>query len=914
MLVTVAFDSYSPAATLIVSNAKSSGPGSFRQALLDANATSDLDTIVFQIPGTGLHTISPASALPVIESPVVIDGATQPGFSQVLRKPMIELNGANAGASAGLRLLAGGSTIRGLTINRFGGHGLDIEGGGTNVIQGNFIGTDASGSLARANQQDGVLIYGSLGNIIGGTNDAERNVISGNKDAGIYVLNGGGAVILGNYIGTASSGNGRVPNLNNGIAVYNSPSNLVGGATAGSGNVISGNNGSGVYLFGIGAAANRLQGNFIGTDASGGLMVSNRADGITAVGAPASLFGGPNAGEGNLISGNGQGGIYLDGDNSSGTVIQGNIIGADITGTRALGNRFAGITLSRTTGTRIGGDTLGARNLISANAQSGVLLSTNSAANLVQGNFIGLDATGTNRLGNRSHGITLDNARSNIVGGASLALRNVISGNGGHGIFTTPFADGNWIMGNYIGTDAAGTAALPNLVAGLRIESVGNLVGGTVPGTGNLISGNRDSGIWLVGDDCHGNLIHGNYIGTDASGSNAVSNGRAGVGISDAPQNTVGGIASGAGNVISANRDAGIFLVGPGATGNRIQGNLIGTDTTGTVALGNNFEGIYLEDAVTNFIGGAESGAGNLVSGNNTRGIFLQGSSWNVLQGNWVGTARDGVSNLGNRYHGIECTNASNYNLIGGEGTEGNRVAFSKTVYVGVRIRTGASNDAILGNSIFSNGALGIDLGDPAGISANDPCDADNGANQLQNYPVLAQAFTGNMTAAQGELNSSPGAYRVQFFASPAADPTGYGEGLQFVGETTVVVDNTCKARFTARLDGPITPGWVLTATATSADSNTSEFSKAITVFETPILTVLPSPNDVLTLSWSETRLGSTNSVSLTTPGLTLAETESLAAPFQWRAVTNEITRSDGLFILSLPLSQGGRFFRLSFE
>ena len=141
------------AATLIVSNTSASGPGSFQQAILDANATNGLDTIAFHIPGTGVQTITPTNALPPITDSVVIDGTTQPGFAGT---PLIELNGASAGANDGLRLQAGNSTIRGLAINRFAGAGIHVTApSGTNFIQGNFIGTDPSGSIARGNGDRG---------------------------------------------------------------------------------------------------------------------------------------------------------------------------------------------------------------------------------------------------------------------------------------------------------------------------------------------------------------------------------------------------------------------------------------------------------------------------------------------------------------------------------------------------------------------------------------------------------------------------------------------------------------------------------------------------------------------------------------------------------------------------------------
>src|SRR5487761_2241001 len=134
--------------------------------------------------------------------------------------------------------------------------------------------------------------------------------------------------------------------------------------------------------------------------------------------------------------------------------------------------------------------------------------------------------------------------------------------------------------------------------------------------------------------------------------------------------------AAGARNVISANRDAGIFLIGAGTTANQVQGNFIGTDSSGTLARGNLYEGIYLQDVATNFIGGGAAGAGNLISGNNTRGLWLLNASGNVLQGNFIGTQADGTNALGNTYHGIDLdVNATNNTVGGAAAGQGNRIA-----------------------------------------------------------------------------------------------------------------------------------------------------------------------------------------------------------------------------------------------
>jgi titin len=902
-------------ATFSVTSISASGAGSLQQAISNANTTVGTNTIVFQISGSGVvHTIIPttASPLPAITNAVVIDGTTQPGFAGT---PLIELDGASAGNSDGLVLSAGNSTVRGLAINRFSGAGIHVElPGGTNSIQGNFIGTDPKGTNALGNgtssaQSGGVWIDGSSGNWIGGPYPTNRNLISGNTGPGVYLLNCAGNTVQGNLIGTSLSGANALGNSNNGISLYNAAANLVGGTAAGARNLISGNGGSGVYLNGSGATGNLVQGNYIGTATNGSLAIPNAGDGITVNGAPANTIGGASAGAGNLLSGNSQGGVSLNGAGAAGNLVQGNYIGTDASGRLALGNLFSGVTIFGGNSNLVGGTMSAARNVVSANKLSGIYLTTNSVGNLVQGNYVGVDATGANALGNAVDGISIDSASSNTAGGTTSGARNVISGNTNYGIeIYNTGATGNSIQGNYIGTDVTGQSALANQLCGVHIQSPGNTVGGALSGAGNLISGNSLDGVFLDGSNAANNFVQGNYIGTVASGTAGLGNGRGGVGVSGAPGNTIGGATAGAGNLISANAanpngEAGIWLFTSGAAGNLIQGNKIGTDATGTLALGNAYEGIYVDSAPSNTIGGIVAGAGNLISANLTRGILLTNAFWNVIQGNLIGTAIDGVSDLGNAWHAVECTNASD-NLIGGTNSgAGNRIAFSQTLYSGVRIRGGSTNDAILGNAIFSNGRLGIDLG-AYGVNTNVPCDATNGDNMAQNYPVLTQAVSGRGIGIAGTLNSRPNAtFLLQFFANPTCDPSGYGQGQVYLGQMSVVIGKDCNASFVAALPGSVPAGYAITATATDSANNTSEFSACVTAEPVPTLSARPSTNHQLTLAWTNTPTG-----------FVLEQTSSLSPPIQWTAVTNNPVLTNGQYVVTLSVATGNRFYVLSFE
>lgn len=536
---------------------------SLREAIVAANAAVGLDTISFAIPGAGPHTIAPTSQFPDITSPVVIDGYTQTGSSvnsnvtgglnTVL---MIELNGNGAGVnSEGLRISAGGSTVRGLVINLFLGNGIELFGGATaggNTIAGNFIGTNVAGTSSPGGIGDnGVYVNGSPNNVIGGTTPAARN----------------------------------------------------------------------------------------------------------------------------LISGHGEDGVDIDGIFSNANVIQGNLIGVDITGNNDLANADGIDMENGASGTQIGGPTPAERNVISGNSESGI-----------------------------------------EAGGAGTV--NIV------------------IQGNYIGTNAAGTLSVQN-IDGISLSTFGNTIGGAAPGEGNLISGNEGHGILL--EDI----------------------------------------------------------------GNVVEGNLIGTDASGTAPIPNIGDGIRLDgkSAALNTIGGTAAGAGNTIAFNDGRGVGHSGDNGNSIRG----------------------------------------------------------------NRIFSNDDLGIDLGGSDGVTPNDAGDLDSGPNLLQNFPVLTSASSGGgTTTIQGNLNSTPVTiFNVDFYANAACDPSGNGEGQTYLGASSVTTDAAGNATINVVLPVTVGAGQLITATASApavlelarsglsgAPANTSEFSACValagvgataTPTQTPTVTTTPT-------------------------------------------------------------------------
>jgi CSLREA domain-containing protein len=225
--------------------------------------------------------------------------------------------------------------------------------------------------------------------------------------------------------------------------------------------------------------------------------------------------------------------------------------------------------------------------------------------NRVVGNYLGTDLTGTIAAENRFASVDIFGADDNVIGGTTPADRNLISGNitAGTGVeirsgVAEGVASGNSVLGNYIGTDVTGTLPLGNRAGGVIVGGNNNVIGGTSVGARNVIAGNGSDGVRIGGS---GNVVQGNYIGVNVTGVVPLGNSN-GLEINNGANNLIGGISAGSGNVISGNRQEGLQIANSGATGNVVQGNLIGTDATGTVGLGNGpgFRGIVVAYGPTN--------------------------------------------------------------------------------------------------------------------------------------------------------------------------------------------------------------------------------------------------------------------------------------------------------------------------
>jgi titin len=896
-----------------VSSPADSGPGTLRQAILDANNHPGPDTITFC---TGPVTIKPQfPGLPPITDTLTIDGTA--GQACTAGAPTIVLDGSIAGQGIdGLYFAAGNSTVRGLAVVHFDGYGLHFVGTGGNTVECDYLGLDTSGQLAAPNSvglrietgannnviggtlvqsrnyisgntdtglsvaSDGNQIKGNVigldttgkvavgngaglvlvgsGNVIGGTNSVERNVISGNLGDGIQLQSGNNNSVIGNFIGTDVGGTVATDlgNVGSGVNLVGD-SNTVGGTGTGTANVLSGNFGNGLSVTGN---SNLIVGNVIGTDRTGRIVLPNVLNGITVLGSN-NIIGGTTAAERNLISGNLADGINLAGDANH---IWGNYIGTDVGGTTALPNGTPndtgtgdGIRISGSFGVNneIGGTVLDdngvnlTRNLISGNLQDGVgFIGSGASLNQVLGNFIGTDKTGTVAIGNKRNGVTIsDGAIQNTVGGVTLvgtphyhAARNLISGNGQYGVHIlneTAFGTTeNLIQGNFIGMDVGGTLPLGNKF-GVAISGGAsvNCVGGTLTAqkdrcvgdttaypttdlvSGNLISGNKTYGVGIFDRFTSNNAVQGNYIGTDLTGTTAL-NGTVALGngegvnvFSAASANVIGGTTpqdptnnnfnNVSRNIISGNKKEGLRIYDTDTSTNLVQGNFIGTDVTGTIAVANLY-GVELEGGATsNEIGGtiadgdvdpntglALASSRNLISGNTQYGVGMLDSrtSLNRVEGNYIGTKVNGTEALANGT-GVMLYNGANGNIIGGTFATTDQPNVNRST----NVISGNTGDgvAIWGSFTSLNTVLGNLIGTRA-KPANGSQPLGNGGNGVNIYLLATANVIGGTGLGVGLADN--------VIAANAGDGVRIADGAQsnsvlgnYIGTNSVGVSQT---------------------------------------------------------------------------------------------------------------------------
>jgi CSLREA domain-containing protein len=597
---------------------------SLREAIAAANANSGIDTIAFALAGS--TTIVPAAGLPTITDPVFVDGTTQPGYATT---PIVVLDGAAAPSGTdGLTITAGGSTVRGLSIGDFSGAGIRLSGGGANIVESSHIGVGADGTTVTPNGA-GVVVLSAV-NVIGGITQAQGNVITGNvmrttpstSGAGV-ALSGSSATgnqIIGNQIGIDLAGQGFSGN-EVGVLIDGAPGNTVGGVSQ-SRNYISGSATYGVHVVGTGASGNAIRNNQIG-GVYGGTGGDNHDEDVLVDNAPGTEI------VGNTIEINQMGFfsfttmVTVEGTGATGTVIQGNTIAGN-------GPDAGALVIHDAPGTVIGGSSAGEGNTI-GNASTCLSVSGPAAASTtIEGNTIGrCDIAG----------IALDEDGA-TVGPGNTVFKSAVG--------LDVRGDRNSVIGNQV-VQSVQVTDLNEIVGsgmGMRVTGDDNVIGGVTVAARNVVSGTARfmmgvPAVWIEGDR---NTVQGNYIGTNAAGTAAyvwsmmlqvppygtiTVTGNAGAGISViGSDNKIGGAGlwpagscTGPCNLVAASglNSSAIELIG--GTGNVVEGNVLGTDVTGTVAIPNSTDGIRVAASSDNTV------SGNLVASSGRTGVAVSGSS-----------------------------------------------------------------------------------------------------------------------------------------------------------------------------------------------------------------------------------------------------------------------------------------------
>jgi hypothetical protein len=665
---------------------------------------------------------------------------------------------------------------------------------GLRIVDGknNSAASSSYGNFISNTRETGILLMGTIR-----PDDCQGNVICGNRVGfGTNVLASGVAVL--------------VTNLGNGIVLSNAARNQIGYNTN-SGNYLAGNS-AGVLL--INSLSNTVAGNRIGLTPAGEPL-GNRSDGIRV-----------SYGTGDLIGGNyfnNQGNVIVgsvwdwrettpQGENdgieiaySQAVRVQGNCIGLDPVTQRAIPNERHGIFAADSTNLLFGGSS-NFRNYIAGNSGHGIFVGGSLAERSceIYSCRIGTDTAGINALPNGGSGIFLEISRGNLIGNGDPNYRNIISGNRGSGIHLRgTWSRNNDINGNYIGVSWDALAPLGNQAHGIVLEDAPANTIGKRGLCDNVIAGNGQHGILILGAGAGTNLVHANLVGLVTNGTTVFPN------VGDGVRVWQAGAVIITSNLICGNLGHGVTLGSdlPAslARGNVIAGNRIGYGPQDQV-LGNTGNGVWLTNAQGNLLS-----PGNTIGANGRNGIELAGAyaSQNQIAGNWIGgNHENGVWLDGGPDNRIGGNNAPDLNHIVGNGAHGVSV-------------TASTNNSVLGNSIRDNHLMGINLG-PMGINNQEQ---DGMPNRYQNFPTLTNVVAGS-AHVDGFLQSAPlRSYLVEFFANDQTNAAGFVEGRAFLGRAWIQTDNSGHAGFALVFPFPLTTNQVITATATDTNGNTSEFS-----------------------------------------------------------------------------------------
>jgi Ca2+-binding RTX toxin-like protein len=830
----------------LVTNTNASGAGSFEKALDDANGDDgDTRLVAFAIDDalrqSNGYLIQANFGLGV-NSNVIVDATTQYDY---VGTPVVEWRGINSPPNPGIAINGQNGQVRGLSLTSWP-TAISVSGFETKV-ESNYIGIPLDGTNPLANGT-GISV------ITAGSANIQNNVISGSSFEGISLSSLNNSVVQGNVIGTDPAGTNAVPNqvgvrvdnsslnliednlisgnLQAGIAVIQSDSTQIvanrlgvdtGGASALAngigialtdaeftfirGNLISGNTTHGISLSG-GTLHSNIEGNFIGLESGGQGAVPNLKHGIfIEQNSDFNTIGGADESTRNVISGNGENGITVNASN--GNLFLGNYIGLDFEGSFAVPNLAHGVSIENNSQTNIiGGPDDTARNIISGNGSYGVSV-VSSNDNRILGNYVGLDRSGELEVSNSQVGIGLNNANFTSIGSSDGAIKgNRIVGASAaqNGIAVENQSDSNTLVGNYLGLSAT-NLPLGYLGNAITIQaSDGNTVGGDTEAERNVVVQYSSHGI-VVGNGSELNVISGNYVGVHPDGQTEVfteQHVNYGIAILNSSHNSIGLPATGSQNLIGGNQ-YGVYVAGAASSDNHINGNWIGLTADGTAKIPN-YVGILVADASNTSIG---VDGHNIVSGNRI-GIEIATAATRdtVIAENWLGSNGAGSTDIGV--------------ALGNTESAIRHVAGVRTL--------------IRENIIVANGPYGPLQPNPPGTVEVLGGDAVISKNLIFNNfhkSIRTDAFPGTITITQSRLDgfaigSISGAtpfttMTVEFFEADEQ-----GQANRYVGTDFVVTDENGNAEFEIGSLGDLTPGKILTATITgavtegAADFNTS--------------------------------------------------------------------------------------------
>jgi len=678
-----------------------------------------------------------------------IDGFSQPG-SVIPGPPVngstdvtpailpIEFTTTNT-VNNGININADSVTIAGLDIYGFDQYGIYNNANNAKIF-GNHIGFNGtSGSYTvYENKVRGIYINQANNVVIGGYQNFQRNVISGNGQSGgssinsnIYVYYSDNCKIFGNFIGAQPEGNSTF-NISGsqttpGIFLYQTNDCTIGDSFFGSRNVIGGNLSDGIKV--QEASNTKIDNNFIGLGIDGFSTIENNLNGIYVF----NIFNPINIGsvKGNVISGNINNGIFLNNLSNSTSFVENNIIGLGKDSTTIVSNNQAGINILSCTGSIYIGSG-NKSNIISTNIGDGVIVSSSDGVS-IDNNIIGTNGTGNIAKPNSISGVHFSNTTNCQI------KYNLISGNTGDGILLDGNGSGTQVFGNLIGTDGSGQNAIPNGEDGIEIEgSHESFIGAGFPLNNNVISGNTKSGIHVNGNSTV--LIAGNNIGLSKDQNSVISNQENGINLVSADNVTIGHTNPNNYNTISGNTLNGIMLDSSDNTS--IFNCIIGTDSSQTLNAGNGVNGIYVYRSNNHNIGVDVPNV--IVNHTTNNGILLETVINDTIQNNSIGVSNNNGSTLPNGV-GINIINNSNNNQIGGFfATQKNKIGGNTS---GIKLDgSTVNNNDIVGNSIGLTDSLGYIVSKPNNKGIEIINGADNNNIGEVNLVTKKNVVSGNQT------------------------------------------------------------------------------------------------------------------------------------------------------------------------